>query len=166
MARVLITGATGFIGRRICSRLLEAGCRVRALVRSPQRAKTLLAGTVELIEGAYTIELALAGHKPQRRRIEVVANQPQALPVFQMQLTDGKLVLRSEPSGATVRLTVREDERLGAGIALTVGGIPEGELPPPQAPRTSATPSGRGSRRNSRPSGLPWRWPRPSLRPR
>jgi nucleoside-diphosphate-sugar epimerase len=49
---IAITGATGFIGRRICSRLLEARCRVRALVRSPRRASERLPDTVELIEGS------------------------------------------------------------------------------------------------------------------
>ncbi|MEJ2557270.1 MAG: SDR family oxidoreductase [Anaerolineae bacterium] len=34
---VLITGATGYVGGRLVPRLLEAGCRVRCLVRDPAR---------------------------------------------------------------------------------------------------------------------------------
>jgi len=34
---VLVTGATGYIGGRLVSRLLEAGCRVRVLTRDPAR---------------------------------------------------------------------------------------------------------------------------------
>ena len=34
---VLVTGATGYIGGRLVQRLLDAGCRVRCLVRDPAR---------------------------------------------------------------------------------------------------------------------------------
>jgi hypothetical protein len=43
-APVLITGATGFIGRRLCSRLLEQGREVRVLSRHPDRAEKRLPG--------------------------------------------------------------------------------------------------------------------------
>jgi nucleoside-diphosphate-sugar epimerase len=38
---VAITGATGFIGQRLCSLLQQSGWRVRALLRAPARAKHL-----------------------------------------------------------------------------------------------------------------------------
>ncbi len=34
---ILVTGATGYVGGRLVPRLLEAGCRVRCLVRDPAR---------------------------------------------------------------------------------------------------------------------------------
>jgi uncharacterized protein YbjT (DUF2867 family) len=34
---VLVTGATGYIGGRLVPRLLEAGYRIRCLVRDPTR---------------------------------------------------------------------------------------------------------------------------------
>jgi uncharacterized protein YbjT (DUF2867 family) len=34
---VLVTGATGYLGGRLVPRLLEAGHRVRVLVRSPDK---------------------------------------------------------------------------------------------------------------------------------
>jgi nucleoside-diphosphate-sugar epimerase len=51
MKATAITGATGFIGRRICRHLLDAGHNVRALVRTPGRARELLPDAVGLVEG-------------------------------------------------------------------------------------------------------------------
>ena len=49
--RILVTGATGYVGGRLVPRLLAAGCEVRCLARDPER---------------------LAG-RPWRDRVEVVA---------------------------------------------------------------------------------------------
>ncbi len=49
---VLITGATGYVGRRLTHRLLAAGdCRVRLLVRNRQKVQTIVAGQVDIHEG-------------------------------------------------------------------------------------------------------------------
>jgi nucleoside-diphosphate-sugar epimerase len=48
--RILVTGATGFIGRHLCHRLAERGDSVLALVRSKRKAAVLAAG-VEVLEG-------------------------------------------------------------------------------------------------------------------
>ena len=40
--RVLVTGATGFVGRRLCEVLSESGCRVTALSRRPDAARKAL----------------------------------------------------------------------------------------------------------------------------
>ena len=45
--RVLVTGATGFIGRHLCDHLLDCGFFVRALVRK---------GSANLIKPAMNIE--------------------------------------------------------------------------------------------------------------
>lgn len=39
MQTIAVTGATGYIGGRLVPRLLEAGCRVRCLVRSPMKLR-------------------------------------------------------------------------------------------------------------------------------
>lgn len=52
MRRVLVTGATGFVGRAVCTRLLEEGWRVRAAVRS--NASTLPAGVEAEVTGDIT----------------------------------------------------------------------------------------------------------------
>jgi nucleoside-diphosphate-sugar epimerase len=49
--RIAITGATGFIGRRICSLLESPRYRVRALARNAPAARRLLASDVEIVTG-------------------------------------------------------------------------------------------------------------------
>ena len=52
---ILITGATGYIGRHLVARLVTQGERPRCLVRDLNRAKRLLpADKVELVQGATT----------------------------------------------------------------------------------------------------------------
>lgn len=46
--KVLVTGATGFIGRRLVQGLLERGCHVRCMVRG---ANTSFSGAVEVVQG-------------------------------------------------------------------------------------------------------------------
>jgi nucleoside-diphosphate-sugar epimerase len=49
--KALVTGASGFIGSRLCSRLAEQGHVVRALVRRTSRRESLRQLDVELVEG-------------------------------------------------------------------------------------------------------------------
>ena len=51
---VLVTGATGLIGNAIAKRLHARGRRVRALVRDPDRAKTIVGDGIELVRGDVT----------------------------------------------------------------------------------------------------------------
>ena len=51
MSVALITGATGLVGSHIVDRLIADGWMVRALVRSPQRARDSLPQSVELVNG-------------------------------------------------------------------------------------------------------------------
>jgi nucleoside-diphosphate-sugar epimerase len=65
-AKVLVTGATGFIGGRLAERLVvEHGARVRALVRNFGRAARLARYPIELVHGdlrsAESIDRAVAG---------------------------------------------------------------------------------------------------------
>lgn len=47
--KVVITGATGFLGRPICKMFLQAGHAVTALTRNPERAHTTLGTQVECL---------------------------------------------------------------------------------------------------------------------
>ncbi len=60
MARVFLTGGSGFIGGALCARLVEAGDEVRALARSPAAAATVAARGAQPAEGNLLDEDALA----------------------------------------------------------------------------------------------------------
>lgn len=57
--RALVTGATGKVGHAVALALLARGDHVRALVRSPDKARRLLPPEVELAEGDVTDEAAV-----------------------------------------------------------------------------------------------------------
>jgi dihydroflavonol-4-reductase len=52
--RAFVTGGTGFIGKRLVSKLRERGDEVVALVRNPEKAADLQRAGVELVEGDLT----------------------------------------------------------------------------------------------------------------
>jgi uncharacterized protein YbjT (DUF2867 family) len=57
---ILITGATGYIGRHLVSRLVAQGERPRCLVRNIKRAASILpAGTLEFVQGDTTSPASL-----------------------------------------------------------------------------------------------------------
>ena len=60
MSKILVTGATGNVGRHVVEQLAEAGLEVRAFVRDPERARL----PVEMVRGdlnaAETLEPALS----------------------------------------------------------------------------------------------------------
>jgi nucleoside-diphosphate-sugar epimerase len=57
--RVLLTGATGFVGHHVATAFHAAGFRVRALVRSSERARHLAALGFELVQGSLEDEAVL-----------------------------------------------------------------------------------------------------------
>ncbi len=61
--RVLVTGATGFVGRRLVARLLEDGIEVRCLVRDPgsEAATGLAEAGAEIVAGDVTRPAGLLG---------------------------------------------------------------------------------------------------------
>jgi len=56
--KILVTGATGTVGRQVVSQLLDTGSEVRALVRDPDSAD--LPGGVELLRGDLSDPASLA----------------------------------------------------------------------------------------------------------
>ena len=52
--KVLVTGATGFLGGVLARRLVSEGVRVRGLVRSPEKAAALRDYGIEIVQGDVT----------------------------------------------------------------------------------------------------------------
>src|SRR5690606_7177445 len=48
---VLVTGAAGILGQNLVRQLLDDGPRVRAMVRSPAKAREVLPDSVEVVRG-------------------------------------------------------------------------------------------------------------------
>ncbi len=65
--KVLVTGATGFVGSHLIDNLLARGDEVTALVRSPARAAPLAARGVRLVEGDLAARDALRDATEGRR---------------------------------------------------------------------------------------------------
>jgi len=60
--RILVTGASGYIGGRLVPRLLEAGHTVRVVVRDPQRLEDVpWASSVEIVRGDLTVLADVTG---------------------------------------------------------------------------------------------------------
>lgn len=62
---ILLTGATGYVGGRLIPSLEQQGVRLRCLVRNPEKLKSQVAPTTELVAGdvrdAASLERALKG---------------------------------------------------------------------------------------------------------
>lgn len=65
MPEYLVTGATGFVGRRLVERLISMGARVRLLVRRPEKLPVQLSSACDVIVGDLgdpaSLDAAVAG---------------------------------------------------------------------------------------------------------
>lgn len=83
-----------------------------SLQSEPSQAAILVDGqsygttpsTIRLMAGEHDLEIRADRFKPFRMRLAVAANQPQTLETIRLQPADGRLEVRTEPSGATVLL--------------------------------------------------------------
>src|SRR5690606_13300797 len=66
MRTVLVTGATGFIGRHVCRRALAAGHRVMVLARNEHRARALFGDQVRTVTSLTQL--------PSSEHIDAVVN--------------------------------------------------------------------------------------------
>ena len=86
-----------------------AGIRISSI---PEGAQVSLDGKavghtplhLDLDEGFYSLKLSMDRYKPRQVQIEVKANQPVTLEPIPLVPADGTLLLRTDPSGATVTL--------------------------------------------------------------
>ena len=120
---LLITGATGFLGRTLAARLLKEGHRVRALVRSESdpaaRSRLRAMGAVER-EGAVTdeasVRAAMAGVEAVVHCSQVGSRAPREL-AEAVNLVGAENVLHAARSLGVRRLVFRSSE------SVTRGGV-------------------------------------------
>jgi len=105
---ILVTGATGNVGRPLVGLLSDAGVPFRAFVRDPERARAALGPTVDLAEGDFaepaTLDAALGG-------------------VERMFLLSGNSELETDAVEAAVRA--------GVGRVVKQSALAAGLVPPP-----------------------------------
>ena len=109
--RAFVTGATGFVGGRLVSRLRERGDTVVALVRSPARASALRAVGCELLEGdlgsVKTLERGIDGceavfHAAGLYRLGIPASERAAM--YEVNVRGTERVLDAAIAAGTPRI--------------------------------------------------------------
>lgn len=140
---VLVTGATGYIGGRLVPRLLEAGYRVRCLVRDARRLKGRpWSDQVEVVEGdatrPETLPPAMAGvwaayyfihslsdtANYQQRDIAVARGFSQAAAAAGVE----RIIYLGGLGDPAADLSVHLRSRQETGAALGAGGVPVTEF--------------------------------------
>src|SRR5436190_23982331 len=98
MQRILITGATGGVGREVVSQLIGQGSRIRALTRNPDTAD--LPAEVDVVRGDLTVPETLGAALDGVDSVFLVWTAPaDAFPAVLDQIANytGRLVLLSSP---------------------------------------------------------------------
>ncbi|HWZ98940.1 MAG TPA: SDR family oxidoreductase [Candidatus Dormibacteraeota bacterium] len=72
---ILVTGATGTVGREVVAQLLAAGAKVRAMTRNPAKAK--LDSRVELVKGDFEDPASLSAAVKAVERVFSLTTGPQ-----------------------------------------------------------------------------------------
>ena len=111
--KVLVTGATGYVGGRLVPKLLERGYQVRVLARDPHRLDGVpWQGDVEIIQGDLQVQIR-AGETDRQLRRMVTA-----------QLAIGQSVLLGCLTLATALLAA--SARPALAVAPLILGVPVG----------------------------------------
>ena len=108
---VLVTGATGFIGRHLCWRLIERGEHVVALVRDKSKAADLF--------GPYAEAITSLDHIHRTRRIDAVVNLAGA-PIAGRRWTPRRKAELAESRVGTARMLVEWMTRLSRRPAVLI----------------------------------------------
>jgi uncharacterized protein YbjT (DUF2867 family) len=113
-ARVLVLGATGYVGGRLVPRLLEAGYQVRCLARTPGKLAGLAwADDVEIVRGDL---LEAATLTPAFDAVDIVVHLVHSM---------GSADQFAEADRRIARNVIRSAERGGARRIVYLGGLGE-----------------------------------------
>jgi dihydroflavonol-4-reductase len=125
--RVFLTGATGFIGRRVAARLVQGGDRLVCLVRNPDNARTLTAAGAELIVGDVADPPVVA------RGIEGADAAIHLAGLYDVGVVDGTAMRRTNVDGTRVFLEAAAHAVIPRAIHVSstaaLGPSTEGEAP-------------------------------------
>ena len=148
MARVLVTGATGYLGKRLVPRLLAGGHEVRALVRDPSTAAQ--PAGVEVMQGdltdALSLQRAAAGEDVVVNLASITADRKPPKGGYEVVNADGVASLARAAAAAD------------ASKIIHVGGIDTGRADP--GPYLVGRRKGDDAVRSS---GVPWAILQPSI---
>lgn len=139
---ILVTGATGFIGPVVCTRLLQLGYRVKAVVRDPGRAGALPAMiervTVPDLSGGTDWGNALDGNAGVIHLVSPAglpgANEQQQLEHFRSINVEGSARLARAAAARGVRRFVYMSTLKVNGETSHADGFTENDQPEPQEP--------------------------------
>ncbi len=123
MKPILITGATGFVGWHVARKLLDRGCRVRALARDPQRLQEL--------DGVEPYKGDLRDPESLRRAVEGCSVVYHVAADYRLWAPDPQEMYRSNVEGTRSMLDAARKAQVERVVyTSTVGciGMPAGEL--------------------------------------
>ncbi|MEL7071045.1 MAG: SDR family oxidoreductase [Cyanobacteria bacterium J06581_3] len=127
---ILIAGATGTNGRMLTTLLAQAGHQVRALVRNPSTAQSLVQPNVELYEGDLAKPGSLEGaFKGVDKAFIVTAITPNTVELFQnffdaAKRTTKAHIVKFSALGAGYAKSVVQQQHTDSDEALIASGLP------------------------------------------
>ena len=118
--RILVTGATGYLGGRLAPRLVEAGHEVRVIVRDKSRLRDVpWAADVEMVEGDLTDTAAVRAAMDDREVLYYLVHSMAVTSDFET--TERKIA----------RTVARAAKSAGVSRIVYLGGLhPDGDLSP------------------------------------
>src|SRR5580704_17925049 len=94
---ILVTGATGTVGREVVAQLLAAGQKVRMMTRDPSKVK--LDGGVQVVQGDFDVPQPLASkrvfgkailpRRPRRQEFVTSYNSQHSAATMKCEMTSG-----------------------------------------------------------------------------
>jgi dihydroflavonol-4-reductase len=116
-SQILITGATGFIGRQLTRDLVSQGANVRVLARSPKKAQSLFGDDVEIVPGDVCDDAAVDA---ACRGIETIYH---IAGTYRFGLRHRRELWRTNVEGAENLFRSAAVRKVGRVVHLSSGGV-------------------------------------------